>query len=131
MQLRGLVIEGLGEGRKLGYPTANLDCDDKQLESGVYAARVLYKGQSYGAALAIGGDFGQDSRRKVEVHLLDLDPRTVLNGDELAVEVLEKVSEMRKVETLKELIEKIEEDIGEIRGILDIKNKKAKSKNTY
>lgn len=40
--LSGKVVHGKGEGRKLGFPTANIKLSDKQLipASGVYAARV-------------------------------------------------------------------------------------------
>ena len=81
MKLSGRVIAGLGQGRLLGYPTANLDCDPGTLEGGVYAAFVVYRGVRYPAALmiGIGGDFsakggpasGADAKPKVEVHLLD------------------------------------------------------------
>lgn len=115
MRLIGQVITGLGEGQKIGYPTANLDCDDNTLEGGVYAAFVVYQGKEYPAALMVGGDFGADPQRKVEVYLLDQD--VALVGETLEVAVMERVSEMRRVNSREELLEKIEKDIARIRSL--------------
>lgn len=111
--LHGRVITGLGEGRKLGYPTANLDCDSIGMEGGVYAAFVVYRGTRYPAALMIGGDFGADAKPKVEVHLLDQHMELV--GEELTVDVVERVSDMRRVASVPELLKKIEDDIQKVR----------------
>ena len=115
MKLSGRVIAGLGQGRLLGYPTANLDCDPGALEGGVYAAFVVYRGARYPAALMIGGDFGAAAKSKVEVHLLDQEVELV--GEELVVDVLERVSEMRRVNSREELLQKIAEDIARVREI--------------
>lgn len=114
MMIEGRVITGLGEGRKLGFPTANLDTES-DLEGGVYAALVIFRGKKYPAALMIGGDFGTDKKRKVEVHLLDQDRELV--GEELEVEVVQKVSDMKKVESPEALLAKVEDDISMIRKI--------------
>lgn len=111
--LHGRVVTGLGEGRKLGYPTANLDCDNADLTGGVYAAFVVYRGTRYPAALMIGGDFGADAKPKVEVHLLDQHMELV--GEKLTVDVVERVSGMRRVSSREELLQKIEEDMKKIR----------------
>lgn len=50
------VIHGDQRGRTLGFPTANLAIPDERvmLPNGVYAARVIYKGQSYDGLANIG-----------------------------------------------------------------------------
>lgn len=113
MRISGRVITGLGQGRTLGYPTANLDCDPGALEGGVYAAFVIYRGVRYPAALMVGGDFGADAKPKVEAHLLDQELELV--GETLDVEVLERVSEMRRVSSREELLRKIEGDLSRVR----------------
>lgn len=116
--LHGRVITGLGEGRTLGYPTANLDCDSGNLEGGVYAAFVIYRGVRYQAALMVGGDLGADAKSKVEVHVLDQQMELV--GEELDVEIVARVSDMRRVASREELLVKIEEDIKKIRICLPV-----------
>ena len=52
----GKVIEGQKLGRKIGFPTANLDPNlfDSSLEKGVYSAKVVYKNKKYQALLFFG-----------------------------------------------------------------------------
>ncbi|MEK7532644.1 MAG: riboflavin kinase [Patescibacteria group bacterium] len=115
MKFSGRVITGLGQGRLLGYPTANLECDPGTLEGGVYAAFVVFRDVRYPAALMIGGDFGANAKPKVEVHLLDQEIELV--GEELTVDVGERVSEMKRVNSREELLQKIEADIQYVRKI--------------
>lgn len=82
----------------------------------MYAALVIFRGKKYPAALMIGGDFGVDTKQKVEVHLLDQNIELV--GEELVVEVIEKVSDMKKVESREALLAKIENDITMVREVL-------------
>lgn len=79
----------------------------------MYAAFVIYRGVRYPAALMIGGDFTTDAKPKVEVHLLGQHMELV--GEELAVEVVAHVSDMRRVASVRELLKKIEDDIQKVR----------------
>lgn len=73
-ELRGRVIRGEGWGRKLGYPTANLDhayFRRHPIPSGVYAAVVDLGRRRYRALAIIGVPFTwQPTRHKLELHLL-------------------------------------------------------------
>ena len=64
----GMIIHGKGVGKKLGCPTANLDCDLKNIKykSGVYAAKAILGDETYQAGLVI-----QHSPARVEVYLID------------------------------------------------------------
>ena len=66
MNFSGTVIRGDGYGRKLGYPTANIEVD---ASSGIYAGRVMFAGKTYQAAVFV------TARRPhiLEAHLLDFD----------------------------------------------------------
>lgn len=73
----GLVIRGDQLGRKLGYPTANLEYTDQDkihLGHGVYAALGEVDGQSYKGMLSIGTrPTLEGSDERVEIHLFDFD----------------------------------------------------------
>ncbi len=118
MIFEGFVLGGLQQARQLGYPTANIDIEI-DLEPGVYASWVTIEGQRYGAALMVGGDFGQEKSSKVEVHLIDLPDRD-LYGMLIRVESLQKVSDMISVCGTDELLDKIRADIARIREILTL-----------
>lgn len=74
-RIRGRVVRGEGRGRKLGYPTANLDGIDTLLPGeGIYATRALVEGVAWPAAVSIGPNptFGE-GRLKVEAFLIGFD----------------------------------------------------------
>lgn len=70
------VTNGHQRGRKLGFPTANLDVSSGFVipGNGVYIVRVLYNSRSYQGVANIGSNptFG-DLNRHIEVHILDFD----------------------------------------------------------
>jgi riboflavin kinase / FMN adenylyltransferase len=73
----GVVIRGDQLGRKLGYPTANLqytDFDKIHLGHGVYAAYGIVDGTSYKGMLSIGKRPTLDnSDERVEINLFNFD----------------------------------------------------------
>ncbi|CAA9448079.1 MAG: FMN adenylyltransferase / Riboflavin kinase [uncultured Rubrobacteraceae bacterium] len=74
--LRGEVVEGDKRGRSIGFPTANILPDPRALVPGrgVYAGRVIFGGESYGACTNVGVAPTFDRREsKVEAHLLDFE----------------------------------------------------------
>lgn len=74
--LSGVVVGGYQVGRKIGFPTANLQVDDPDKlipADGVYAVRVSVDGQTYSGMLNIGKRPTFDNggvRRTIEVHIL-------------------------------------------------------------
>lgn len=71
--IQGLVIHGRKIGRKLGFPTANIDFHDEQLENGVYGVRVLLNEKEYTGIMNVGvkPTFDSNTSKTFEVHLLD------------------------------------------------------------
>jgi riboflavin kinase / FMN adenylyltransferase len=116
--ISGRVIEGDKIGHKLGFPTANLDTKDLILPpNGVYSASAKLKGQLYRAALNIGFRPTVASAKpqlRVEAHLLDFDGN--LYGEELEVEIGEKLRDERKFASATELREQIARDIAQVRA---------------
>ncbi|HYE60135.1 MAG TPA: riboflavin kinase [Candidatus Kapabacteria bacterium] len=111
---RGKVISGLGVGRTLGYPTANLDTPQNEipLGSGVYAVRAELVGKTYAAALVLSHE-----PWKVEVHLLEYDG-TSCYGRVMDVFPVQKVSELERIESEEELKKKIMDDIELVKRVL-------------
>ena len=74
--ISGTVVHGLQNGRKMGFPTANLGpyCDLMQIPAnGVYAAIATVEGKSYPAMLNIGfrPTFNGEGNRTIEAHIID------------------------------------------------------------
>jgi riboflavin kinase/FMN adenylyltransferase len=113
--ISGRVVEGDRLGRKLGFPTANLDAANLILPpNGVYSGCTKLKGQFYRVALNIGlrptVATGKPQLR-VEAHLLDFSGE--LYGDELEIEIGEKLRDEKKFVSPAELREQIARDIAE------------------
>lgn len=121
-RMTGIVMRGLGKGKKLGFPTANLGkvVPSCELPPGVYSARVIIdhnnakKTAKCEAAVIVGARLQKPVL--VEVHIFDLDKN--IYGSNLYVEVYKKVSDIVKTKTQKELKEKIQQDLNKIKKLL-------------
>lgn len=110
------VIAGEGRGKQLGFPTINLDVINLDIDFGVYAAKVSVGDKSYAGAMHYGPrhTFGQE-QAVMEIHLLDF---TVdLYGQEVEVEVLKKLRDVKKFSSKEELVQQIQNDLTEVRGV--------------
>jgi len=117
--LHGCVISGVGRGIELGFPTANLDIDPEQAlpAEGVYVSWVHIDDQAYPAMTNIGKrpTFG-GSERVVEVYLLDYN--SGLYGQELTIDIIERLRGEIQFDTPEELKKQIAEDVKQGRAIL-------------
>jgi len=123
--LRGNVVAGRGQGRALGFPTANLSLHPRQLlpADGVYAARARCAPATpcpgpFQALAYVGRrpTFGP-SERVVEVHLLDFAGELV--GYELRAEFVERLRPDQRFGSVGELVAQMERDKAGARSLLD------------
>jgi riboflavin kinase/FMN adenylyltransferase len=117
--LQGRVIPGAGRGIELGFPTANLDTNAEQAlpNEGVYISQVRIDDQAYFSMTNIGQrpTFGE-SQRVVEVYLLDY--HGDLYGQELTIDIIERLRGEIKFDNPEELKKQIAEDVKQGRAIL-------------
>lgn len=110
------VIQGEHLGQKLGFPTANLDPTGLALPpNGVYAALAYVKGRAYRTALNIGFRPTVALKSKIihiEAHLLDFSDN--LYGEELEVQIAEKLRDERKFLSKTDLQRQITDDISAV-----------------
>ena len=92
--VEGVVVEGKGEGSKLGFPTINVGIRGSNLESGIFAGkvhlppRVLHiEPQSYFAALYV-----PEHKEVIEAHLLDF--ADDLYGVHVKIEIFGKIRDV-------------------------------------
>ena len=116
--LFGTVVPGNGIGSGLGFPTANIDPLNELLPgSGIYAARTTVGNDLFDSAVFIGKreTFGCH-KHVIESYLIDFDGD--LYGQGLEVALVCKTRETCLFPTQEVLIEQIEKDVQQIRGIL-------------
>lgn len=109
----GKVVHGAKNGRKLGFPTANvLPPSDSILPlNGVYAVRFIVDGQTYNGVCNVGikPTFEEvQQQAMVEVHLLDFDGD--LYGKDVMVDWIQFIRPERKFESFDALIKQIGQD---------------------
>ncbi len=121
-RFQGRVVSGKGLGRKLGWPTANLQINGRKFLPGlgVYAVRVWKSDctHPFSAVMNLGTQPTVDpnSPSAVEVHLLDQDVDLV--DSELIVEPIQRLRSQRRFASLDELSTQIELDSQSARTIL-------------
>ena len=118
LSFMGRVVAGDGRGRKIGFPTANIDCGEAPLPpAGVYEVKVLTGGVTRRGVMNIGtrptfypGQKGVITT--VEVHLPGF------NGDlydqDLEVFIARRIRGEKRFNSVDELIAAIERDIASL-----------------
>jgi len=110
--LLGRVEKGLENGRKMGFPTANISYGDAKLlpPDGVYKGRIEIGENSYKAVINIGKNPTFDAKnRTVEVHIPNFEGDVY--GESVRVEFAEKIRGEIKFGSVEELIAQIKRDV--------------------
>ena len=107
------VSRGLERGRKLGFPTANLDVPEIKLmpPEGVYAVAVLVKGGWKAGALSIGKNPTFDDVPDARAEVFVLDYEGDLYDDSLLVFFLSRLRPQARFEDASQLVRQIEADV--------------------
>jgi len=117
--IKGIVKDGEKMGRKIGFPTANIDTDRMQviIPSGVYMVRAYCSDIIRTGVMNIGNcpTFDRD-KVSVEVHLLDFEGD--LYGQIMEVEVLQRLRGERAFSGVDQLVRQIGKDISQVRQVI-------------
>lgn len=104
-EINGTVVEGNKQGRTIGYPTANIQIEDKYKlipADGVYAVKVKYNGTEFGGMLNIGNNPTiKDKGRSIEVNIFNFDKE--IYKEELSIYFVKRLREELKFKELEEL----------------------------
>ena len=116
--VEGVVIGGNRLGRRLGFPTANIDMSQyPEIENGVYCSKVVVRGEEYVAMTNIGVRPSVDgTRRLLETHLFGF--KGLLYGLKLRVELYEKIRDEKRFSSVEELRKQIEQDSNKIKELM-------------
>lgn len=124
----GTVVHGLARGRTLGFPTANIEYDNRQQvpSEGVYIVTIKINQAWYKGMASIGRNitFGDDNPVTIEINILDFDQN--IYGNQVEIKWLKKTRDEIKYTGEADLIKQLQLDEAETRKFFkDIRNIKA------
>lgn len=118
--LEGVVVKGEGRGKKIGFPTANIQVSQDLIvpQKGVYVTKTIYKGMTYQSVTNIGHNptFKDTNQLHIETNLLDFN--IDIYGEVLDIQFLKKIRDEKKFPTVNDLISQIKSDVETARTFL-------------
>ena len=110
---KGKIVRGDGRGKKLGFPTANISANDKDKlipAKGIYAAECIVQKEKYFGLLSLGSrpTFHKDGDVIPEFYIFDFD-RDIYD-EVMKVEMIEKIREEEKFNSVDDLIIQMKKD---------------------
>ena len=109
--LTGKVIGGLGRGKSLGFPTANILIDNYKIKpgNGVYYITSLLEGQNTNGMMNVGvNPTFKDKGHSIEIHFFDFNLN--LYDKEISIRVIKKIREEKKFDSADELTTQLQMD---------------------
>ena len=120
--MSGLVIGGDGRGKQLGFPTANLETDNRITipKDGIYATLAHVGNNIYYSATSIGINptFGNNPRT-VETYLMKFDGN--LYGKQIKLEFTKRIRDQQSFDSANTLKVQMEKDVQSTAAILKSK----------
>jgi len=118
--LNGKVVKGLQLGRKLGFPTANLNCLNQQKlipKNGVYYTKTNVNKKEYLSVTNIGTKPSVQNSNlvSIETHILDFDQS--IYHQTLSIKFIDRIRNEIKFNHIEDLIEQITKDIIVVRKL--------------
>ncbi len=119
-QVIGRVRHGHQIGRRLGFPTANIQPDEVLLlPAGIYATLTLTESREYPSVTYIGRrPTFQNTGGDQFIEIFIMDQELDLYGRELEVSFIKKIREDKKFDSPESLSRQIAKDVEEARSIL-------------
>ncbi len=109
--VEGPVLHGLENGRKINFPTVNLEVDEKILPDGVYITKTTVDGKVYKSMTNIGThpSIFELNKPIIEAHLLDFSE--MIYGKIVKLEFLKFIRDQKKFPSLDALKEQLNKDL--------------------
>lgn len=114
--ITSIVTEGHQEGRKIGFPTANISAPYGKIvpSNGVYATETTIDGSSYPSVTNIGTrpTYDDDGHRSIETHVIGFDGD--LYGRSITVGFCRRLRDERQFASPEELRKQIAADVSQV-----------------
>jgi FAD synthase len=116
-EIVGIVVKGTLIGRRLGFPTINVEYDRLDLPHGVYLCKVNVSNTEYFGAMHFGPKATMGMMEpSLEVYLLDFSGD--IYGQTVKIRVVEKIREVRAFDSLESLKKQLRLDVDHVRAYM-------------
>lgn len=113
----GTVVSDRQVGKKIGFPTANVLCNDEKfmLKNGVYSGKVKIDDKIYTAIINYGSrPTYQLNNKVIEAHIIDFSGD--IYGRNITIEFVDFMREILKFDSEQSLKEQLKKDLLKIKG---------------
>lgn len=118
MKASGVVKRHKGNGRKFGYPTANIEVA-ADAEEGVFIGWTTLDGQRLPSLVFVGtAETLGETNKRLESYILDFPDRD-LYGETIEVELGKKLRDNKKFDSIDALIEQMHQDEKDAKSYFD------------
>ena len=121
-RVEGVVVRGDRRGREIGFPTANIEPTPHAAvpADGVYAGRLVRRGERLPAALSIGTNPTFAGReRRLEAYVLDVPGDDLdLYGEHVGVDFTARLRDMERFDSVENLVAQMADDVKRTREIV-------------
>lgn len=112
-ELSGKVARGIKRGTEIGFPTANINVNNKHKivpKRGVYFVEVTVRGKKYFGMMNIGyrPTFNSTNEMTLEVHIFYFNE--VIYDEEITIRFIDRIRDEKKFGSVRELIEQLSND---------------------
>lgn len=120
----GRVMRGHGRGKKLGFPTANIEPDATTSDwpkHGVYAGMIeieseKFRGKKFLAAVSVGHAKTFDATQPtIEPYILDFNDD--IYGERVRLTLTHYLRDMEKFKTVEAMVKQIRKDVGKTKEV--------------
>jgi len=118
--INGKVVKGMQLGRKLGFPTANLACNnnDKILpKNGVYYTLTKIKEKEYVSITNIGIKPSVQKSNSISIETYILDFNQSIYGRNISIKFIDRIRDEIKFNNISDLINQITLDVSHVRKL--------------
>lgn len=117
--IRGTVVVGNKLGRKIGFPTANIQVDPQKLlpQNGVYACKCIVDGVKYPAMLNIGYKPTVSKQKVVGVEVYIIGFKGDLYDKNIEVRFYRKIRDEKKFANIEQLKQQLKNDEHRVKKI--------------
>ena len=119
-EISGKVIKGFSRGKKLGYPTANIEIEPNIIKpsNGIYATFTTINKKIYFSSTTIGiAPTFKEQKYSIETYIIDFEKS--IYSQNITIEFIEKLRNEIKFENIETLKYQIQLDIQKTKNILN------------